>query len=168
MGCNVARRTWTPEQRANALAIYRDHGPAEASRRTGIPGGTIASWANRAGVQTEAPAKTAAAVEAAKAKRDRDREELRILLVAKAVDLLQRLDEPYHDYRGKDADRVEWDRPPAEACKAYATAAAILVDKFRLELGEATDRTEHLGTVDRAQAEERLATILTLAERRAS
>lgn len=56
-----ARATYTDEQRAEALALYREHGPTEASRRCGIPPRTITRWATKAGVATEVTAKTAAA-----------------------------------------------------------------------------------------------------------
>lgn len=62
----TGRPKYTDAQRAQALDLYVEHGPAEAERRTGIPRKTIASWARRAGVQSDAPAKTAAATEAAK------------------------------------------------------------------------------------------------------
>jgi len=35
---------YTTEQRSEAVALAEEHGPAEASRRTGIPRRTITSW----------------------------------------------------------------------------------------------------------------------------
>jgi transposase-like protein len=61
----MARRAYTPEERAHALKLYREHGQAHASRETGIPPQTIGSWASRAGVRSDASARTAAATEAA-------------------------------------------------------------------------------------------------------
>ena len=43
------RRTYTPEQREEALRLYVEHGPAVAGRRLGISAGTISQWARRAG-----------------------------------------------------------------------------------------------------------------------
>src|SRR5688500_14135730 len=43
---------WTDAQKQEALRIFREHGVSEASRLTGIPVGTIASWANRTGTKT--------------------------------------------------------------------------------------------------------------------
>jgi len=39
-----------PEQKAEALRLLAEVGVGEASRRTGIPSGTIASWGHREGV----------------------------------------------------------------------------------------------------------------------
>jgi transposase-like protein len=57
---------YQPELKAQALAIYVEHGGAEAARQTGIPNGTIRSWAHRNGVATVAAEKTRAATEAAR------------------------------------------------------------------------------------------------------
>lgn len=54
------RRTYTPEQRREALELYREHGPAEAARRCGIASGTIRQWALKSGLTSER-AKTARA-----------------------------------------------------------------------------------------------------------
>jgi len=40
-----------PEQKAEALRLVAEVGQAEAARLTGIPVGTVASWAQRAGVE---------------------------------------------------------------------------------------------------------------------
>lgn len=159
---------WTPEQRSEALELYIEHGPAAASEATGIPSGTIRAWAHRDPAITVARhEKTRAATEAAKLHRECLREELRTELLAKAVDLLDRMDHEHVEFVGKDARRETFDRAPAGACKAYATAAAILLDKFRLEMGDATERHEHF-TTDRDAAEERVAKLVDLNARRAS
>ena len=41
------RRTYTDDERAQAIAIAQAHGPAEASRQTGIGASTIKSWMRR-------------------------------------------------------------------------------------------------------------------------
>ena len=43
-----------PQRKAEALQLAAEHGPAEASRRTGVPAGTIRAWRTRAG-QSEPP-----------------------------------------------------------------------------------------------------------------
>jgi transposase-like protein len=148
----VPKRTYTDEQRQEALRLYKEVGPGEAARQLGIPGKTISSWAKRECIQSDAPAKMAAAIDMARLTREERREQLREKMLDKALDLLGRMDEQHKDFRGKDAEAVYWEKAPADACKNYATAAAILLDKFRLEVGEATGRTEHVGTAaDRAQ-----------------
>lgn len=52
---------YTDEQRDEALELLAEHGKAEASRMTGIPSGTIASWGVRNGV-TAPPAERTRAV----------------------------------------------------------------------------------------------------------
>lgn len=142
----MARRSYTPEQRAEVLGLYVEHGPHEASRRSGVPVRTISDWAGKAGIATEAtPEKTRAAVEKAtavrEAKRAEKREDLRDLLLDKALDMLERMDAPHSEWRGqKDPVKVVYDRAEAQACQQYATATGILLDKFRLEVGESTER----------------------------
>jgi transposase-like protein len=137
----MSRPRYDDDTKARAVALAVEHGPTEAGRLTGVKPGTIRSWCSRSGVATEAAERTAAATDAAKARRETKREELRTLLIEKAVDLVNRMDEEHIDFRGKDAGRVTFPKAPAQACQQYATAAAILLDKFRLELGESTDRT---------------------------
>jgi hypothetical protein len=48
----MPRLRWTPAQRAEAVRLVQEVGPAEAARRTGIPLGTVKSLATRAGVAT--------------------------------------------------------------------------------------------------------------------
>lgn len=55
---------YTPEQRAEALALYETHGPSAVTARFGIPKTTVASWAKNAGVRTVRTETTRAAVEA--------------------------------------------------------------------------------------------------------
>ncbi len=46
------RRTYTAEQKAEALAMYPEYGAAGTSRALGIPKGTLMTWAYRAGVKS--------------------------------------------------------------------------------------------------------------------
>ena len=69
------------------------------------------------------------------------REELRVRLLEKALDALDRMDERHIDYKGNNALEVSWEVAPSGAFKDYATGAAILIDKYRLEMGETTSRT---------------------------
>ena len=47
-----ARRNDTREERENALKLYVEDGPAEASRRCGIPSAPIRKWGERAGLKS--------------------------------------------------------------------------------------------------------------------
>lgn len=142
----MPRPTYTDEFKAEAVALAIQHGAAAAARQVDVNAGTIRSWMSRTpGVATDVHRTIEDARETARQRREAAREELRTLLVTKAVDLVKRMDEEHVDYRGKDADQVSFPKAPPQACQQYATAAAILLDKFRLEMGEATGRTEHTG-----------------------
>lgn len=133
---------YTDQQREAALAAYVEHGSAEAARRLDIPARTIRYWANQAELTQARAEKTEAAREMLALRHAEMREELRVRLLEKALDALDRMDATHIDYRGKDARKVEWDVAPAGAFKDYATGAAILIDKYRLEMGEHTARAE--------------------------
>lgn len=68
MDATAQSRSYTDDQRAEALRLYRDVGAAEAGRRCEIPSATIRSWARRGGVSPERPAseQTRAATDAAR------------------------------------------------------------------------------------------------------
>ena len=52
------------------------------------------------------------------------------------------MDAPHIEFKGKDAISVEYPIAPAGAVQNYATSVGILIDKYRLEVGEATNRSE--------------------------
>ena len=139
------KRTYSQAEKEKALAAYVALGPAETARQLGIPKGTLVSWASRAGVQSDAAQKTQAATEAAEAYCAAKRAELKRLLIEKAVDLIERMDEPHIDFKTAAGGVMEvtFPKAPAKACHDYAFASAILLDKFRLESGEVTSRDEH-------------------------
>lgn len=133
---------YTDQQRGEALTAYLDYGAAEASRQIGIPARTIRRWANDAELTAARSQKLEEAHAALAIRHAEMREELRVRLLEKALDALDRMDETHVDYRGKDARRIEWPVAPSGAFKDYATGAAILIDKYRLEMGEHTARAE--------------------------
>lgn len=138
----MTRRSYTTEEKAAGLAAVIAEGLAGAWRTTGIPKPTLAMWARDAGLQTDGAAKTQAATLAASARADQLRAELRLHLLEKAVDLLERMDAPHVEFKGKDAAPVTYPIAPSGAVQNYATSVGILIDKYRLEVGEATNRTE--------------------------
>lgn len=142
----MARRVYSDEEKERALALYETEGPTAVFAQLGIPKSTVMSWAIANGVRTVRNERTAEAVEAARLDRAHTRELLRDEMLRRALDLLERMDDPHVDFKGKDADEVIYPRPSPSGCQAYATAAAILLDKFRLEVGEVTGRTETLST----------------------
>lgn len=163
----------SPDEKAHALEVYEQHGLATAHRQTGIPKPTLHAWAVAAGLNVtqiagEHAQRTMAATHARVARCDAMREELRERMLETAGTLLDRVDLPHVEYRGQHAVMVTYPVPPGSTCRDYVWAMAVLVDKYRLEVGEVTDRSELIGA-DTAQAKERLAKIIDLAsERRAS
>jgi transposase-like protein len=141
----MTRTEYDADEKANALILYAEVGLSETWRQTGIPKPTIASWARRAGLpHTDAAAKTREATLAASARADQLRAELRLMLLEKAVDLLGRMDAEHVEFKNsaKEIREVVYPIAPAQAVQNYATSAAILIDKYRLEVGEATTRSE--------------------------
>lgn len=133
---------FTEQERNEAVAIVADKGLAAAWRETGIPKPTLVRWCKDAGVERFHPERTRAAVDALQQSAALAREQLRAELLERALDLLERMDEPHVDFKGKEASEVTYPIAPAAAVQNYATSAAILIDKYRLEMGEATGRQE--------------------------
>jgi recombinational DNA repair ATPase RecF len=142
---------YQPELKAQALAIYTDHGGAEASRETGVPATTIRSWAHRAGVATVATEKTRAATEAARLRWKERRMELAHRVGEQAEEALRRTAMEIKSGKTSDA-------------KNMATALAILIDKAQLLTGGSANRREH---IDPEYLERRARELDELARRRA-
>lgn len=132
--------TYSDQEKAEGLARYLEVGASEAARLLGIPARTIRYWANQADLATARTQNLEDAGKMLAVSHQRMREEFRLRLMEKALDALDRMDQKHIDYRGKDATMVTWEVAPSGAFKDYATAAAILDDKYRLEMGEATSR----------------------------
>lgn len=139
---------YTDEQRSAAVALVAEKGLAEAWRETGIPKPTLAFWCDKAGVERTGGEKTRAAADATKARHELTRQQVRLDLIEKVADLLQRMDAEHVEFKGKDSDRVVYPIAPAGAVQNYATSVGILIDKYRLEMGEATGRTESRSLTD--------------------
>ncbi len=145
-----APKGYTPAEKSHALDLYREHGPREAAKRTGISVSTIARWARKAGVRTEVVTKTHQATVAAAAKNDLTREGLKTKLLEKAHGLLDRLDVPEvsiasgkSTIRGAKTDFSDPSvKAPADASRNVAVAVGILIDKYELLTGGATTRIE--------------------------
>lgn len=135
-------RPYTAKERKDAVELVAQHGLAHAWRETGIPKPTLVRWCDEAGVERFHPEQTRAALTVLQDRAAMTRETLRLMLLEKAVDLMERIDEPHVEFKGKDADAVTYPVAPASAVQNYATSVAIFIDKYRLEIGEATSRGE--------------------------
>jgi transposase-like protein len=100
----VPAAKYTPEQRAEALALYETHGPTAVTDQLGIPKQTVQDWAKAAGVRTVRTARTREATEARAVDLKASRQELAALLLADAHKLRKQLWEPavVHAFGGKD------------------------------------------------------------------
>lgn len=117
----------TPEELDRALAIYREHGAAEASRQSGIKETTIRSAASRKGIAAQRNDNTKAAVEASRLQW----EERRTALVHKIGEAAEKALEHVN---------AELDDGKLRNAKDAATTMAILVDKAQVLSGGATAR----------------------------
>jgi transposase-like protein len=130
-------KPYTDAQKAEAVDLYVEHGTAEAARQTGIGTTTIKRWAADDGhtVQTNIK-KTEAARAVLASARAEQRERVRILYLDKIEACLTAINP------GKPRD-----------AKDLMTTAAIGTDKFRLEMGEATEVVITGDMMDKVMAE---------------
>lgn len=139
----------SPEAKANALAIYETHGPAEASRQTGVPRGTISQMARRAGVTVTRSKQTAAATQAAAATRAERVATLSANLLSDAERLRTKLWEPVI-LTTLDGEQSRREFPEFKDQKDVLLACAIAIDKSQLLAGAATARVETIEPEQRA------------------
>jgi len=130
--------------KAEVLAVYESDGPSEAARICGVGRDTVQRWAKTAGLSTID--RSAKRTEAALATMNAKRAEMRVELMDTARAVLERITTAQTVYVGKEAVAIELPSPPARDSQSLATAFGILLDKFRLEQGEATERIEHPGS----------------------
>ncbi len=136
---------YTVEQKQEAVDLYTTVGTAEAARQTGVTTRTITNWAKAAGVTSEERAKTVKHVDKGRAAaNEARRQRLRDTILEKAEDMLNRMDQAHHDFKvvGKRVEQVDWGQARSTDVKNYAVAFGVLLDKYRLEMGETTSRTE--------------------------
>lgn len=152
----MPRRRWTDEQRDQALALVAEVGTSEAARRTGVPIGTIGSWAHRAGVTAPdvdtTAAKTAARVATTAERRARlaenllgDLEIIRERLTAPMTERVVRT-VSLGNNAGSETEivDVELDMPKPADQRALMAAITAGLDAIQVALGEATERIELL------------------------
>lgn len=149
---------YTDDERTHAVDLYLQHGLAETHHRTGISRPTLRRWLIDAGhdpaeITERANEKTRAATATATVAMEARRVKLRAKLITAAEHAV---------------DQVT-DAADGNQAKGWAVAAGIVIDKLRLEVGEATDRTEHVTAPERTpENEAELAKVLKLVEARAA
>lgn len=153
-----ARRSYTDEDKAAALALYAEQGPTEVERQMGIPKATVASWAKRTGTRTVCIEKARARVEAAHLAWEERRLDMADRIGTAAELALVQCENALAGIAGS---------PSMRDAKDAATTMAILIDKAQLLTGAATSRQEqhvHQATRD-AVIEEARARALHLVPR---
>jgi hypothetical protein len=152
----------TSEVRAQALKIYSQQGAGAAARLTGVPRSTISRWVQIHKVKPFDRTSMAELQDMAdmsrKARRDRLAE--RLLIVAETE--IDRLRQPYTEYRtpagAREPLQVKLREPTPSDRKSIMTVAAIAIDKAQLLSGEATSRNEHVSI---KEIEEALGEVIT-------
>lgn len=169
-GCNHAsemrRMQYSDEQRLEALTLLARYGKAEASRRTGIPAGTIASWGVRNGVKAPSVEATRAVLEhrltTIADRKARLAEDLAVVAQRMLADLMAPTVEQkalvVSDGRGSGshveiAEIHNATTTPAER-RMTIEAVAKAIETVQLLTGAATARTEQLLTAKQAAIEE--------------
>ena len=140
---------YTDKQKREAVELYLKHGTTKAAKQSGISYRSILRWAAASGIVSQDRAKTEAAREELARRNSERREKIKDQLLDKMNDLLERMDAPHVDFKGKDAGMVTYPIATSGDVKNYAVSFAVLLDKYRLEMGEVTGRVETVG-VDRA------------------
>jgi DNA-binding transcriptional MerR regulator len=154
---------WDQTTRQQAIDLYVTDGASEASRRTGVPVRTVRYWANAEALAAARDQRlTDGAARLAK-QHAQLREEIRLRTLEVSADLLDRISAEHEKIvvlsggpmNPPFVERVPLELPEASDVKAYAVAFGVLLDKYRLEMGEHTThtRTESTDDVDRRIAQ---------------
>ena len=128
---------YTDKQKAEAVALYPEHGTAETARRTNIPPRTITRWAREAGLTAQASTEKTSKARAAGAARVAQawgdfREAEAMGAGATAIRLREAIMQALADKKATALD-----------AKNLAITYGILIDKAELLSGQATERIEH-------------------------
>lgn len=135
--------------RARAVTYAAEHGVTAAANEFGVTRQSVYNWI-KASIDVE---KTPEQQARDKLYQEQLRSNIRTRLLEKVDNLLDRFDQPHIDYRGKDTVQVEWPTATSADVRNYATTIGILIDKYRLEVGEATSRHEGSDDIDRSIAQ---------------
>lgn len=150
---------WDQKTRQQAIDLYVTDGASEAARQTGVPVRTVRRWASEAGLAAARNENLTNGAEQLALLHQHRREEIRSRLLDIGLDLLDRIEAPHEKIVtlsgmpgvGAMVERVPLELPDASDVKSYAVAFGVILDKYRLEMGEHTThaRTEGTDDVDR-------------------
>jgi len=148
----VPAAKYTPEQRAEALALYETDGPTAVTARFGIPKTTVASWAKNAGVRTVRTETTRAAVEAKVVDGKLRRQNIVHRLYGQAEKILDDLEGKQFQtvakgMGGEDVTKTYAFVPPNDRKTLVQTAASAMTSAVNLEKVDA-DNGQSAAAVD--------------------
>lgn len=146
----MTRRTYTEQQRQDALGRYEHDGLAAAARATRVPKSTIRTWAAAAGVRTFGTEQTRAANEVREVDLEARRQAIAVRLYDEADAALDAIARPVPVYAMTRDGLGTGLAPAANPAdrQRLMTTAAIAIDKASLLTGEATERLEDTGGFD--------------------
>lgn len=123
----MARRNWTDDEKAAALLLLGDPELSyyDVHKATGVPASTLHDWAAAAGLTGHTRVEQTEAARSARSQRIALKREV---VAEKLLDAVETFGDQAVDAKPRDA-------------QALMTAAAIALDKFRLEMGEHTQAT---------------------------
>lgn len=123
--------------RSAVLELYREHGPREASRQTGVPASTVCHWAVQAGVKMDMVPVT--------------NMRQRLSWLEHQAEVTDALEELFWLAREK-AVQATADNE-GKLAREFTVTAAICFDKCQILSGEVTSRTESRGGSGASKAE---------------
>lgn len=154
-----AQRTYTEQQKEQALKLYEIEGPSAVQAQLGIPKSTVRGWARKQGTRTVRTERTRAATEARTADLQARRQELKALLIDDAHRLREQLWKPARlvNFGGKDntLNETKLDEPLFADKKNIMSAVGIAVDRVvKLETVDADGGAdEAVSLLDRIAAQ---------------
>lgn len=141
----MGTKSYTELERQMAIDIYRDRGATAAAKEIGCSRQAIYDWLGEEMSTDDSDLKERAERHTVYRGLLRDR------LIRTALRLVDRCTEPFVAY-DKEGMPHELEEPPGFEVQKMMTAAGIALDKYRLEMGESTGRTESI-TIGALEAE---------------
>lgn len=154
----VARRTYTDEERAAALALYETDGPRAVEAQLGVPKATVVGWANAANVRTAKAERARGAMLSVVERKAKladgllsDIERLRTQLFDRTVRKeVVTVSDGRNEGSHVEVVEVELDQPTFADKRAIMWSIGVAFDKVQILTGDVTGRTELLGVVGAA------------------
>ncbi len=142
----MTKQTYTDKQRAEALRIFEENGAIAAAKTIGCSRMQVYRWYKESVTLHIEKSEEEQRVDIAYQHAIRLRARRRML--SRIDNLFDRMDQPHIDFKGKDVEQITYPTASSTDIRNYVTSIAILIDKYRLEMGEATGRIETVTPVD--------------------